>query len=127
MIPKNTPENFGADPAVIKWVVVRGDSSSIRIDFLENDEITKYDTSDWEFLASAYDPKTDVLDSLDISTGEGYVIVSVSPAVSAYWGTGYNRSTLAELNFDIEVTIGDVVWTPVVGVISVIGDVSGTL
>jgi len=46
--------------------------------------------------------------------------------LSSNWGTGY-KTQIAELNFDVEVTIGETVWTPVTGIISVLGDVSGTL
>jgi hypothetical protein len=119
-------ENFGADPAIIKWTVIRGDSSSIRLDFLENDEVTHYDTDSWIYKASAYDPKTDILDDLQVTPGDGYVDVKISPALSSNWGTGY-KSQIAELTFDVEVTIGETVWTPVTGIISVLGDVSGTL
>ena len=119
-------EKFGSDPAVLKWSVVRGDSSMIRIDFLENDETTKYDTTGWSFEASAYDPKTDILDPLTVVAGSGYVQIKIDPDLSAYWGTTY-RSTVAELMFDLQVTIDDTVWTPVIGSITVLGDVSGSL
>lgn len=119
-------EKFGSDPAVLKWSVVRGDSSLIRIDFLNNDEITNYDTTGWLFEASAYDPKTDILDPLTVVPGSGYVQIKIDPDLSAYWGTAY-RSTVAELLFDLQVTIDDTVWTPVIGTITVLGDVSGSL
>lgn len=119
-------ENFGADPAIIKWTVVRGDSSSIRLDFLENDETTHYDTDLWTYKASAYDPKTDILDELEVVSGDGYVDVKIPSDISSNWGSGY-KSQIAELTFDVEVTIGETVWTPVTGIISVLGDVSGTL
>ena len=118
--------NFGADPAVIKWNVIRGDSSTIRIDFLQNDEQTPISTSSWTYQASVYDPKTDILDSLTVVPGSGYVDIKIVPELSAFWGTGY-KSNVAELQFDLEVTMGITVWTPVIGIISVIGDVSGTL
>ena len=119
-------EKFGSDPAVLKWSVVRGDSSMIRIDFLQNDETTKYDTTGWSFEASAYDPKTDILDPLTVVSGSGYVQIKIDPDLSAYWGTTY-RSTVAELMFDLQVTIADTVWTPVIGSLTVLGDVSGSL
>ena len=46
------PEVFGADPARIKWQIVRGDTSPLRVEFLEDDEITYFDTSDWSFEAT---------------------------------------------------------------------------
>jgi len=121
-----TVEKFGSDPATLKWQIIRGDSSLIRIDFLQNDETTHYDTTGWTYLASAYDPKTDIIDPLTVVSGSGYVQVKVDPSLSAYWGSTY-RSSVAELMFDLEVTIDDTVWTPVIGTITVLGDVSGTL
>lgn len=118
--------NFGADPAIIKWTVVRGDSSSIIVDFLENDEVTYYDTSDWTYSSSTYDPKTDIIDELVTVPGNGFVEIKISPELSFNWGTGY-KSKVADLNFDLQVTIGDTVWTPLSGTISVLGDVSGSL
>jgi hypothetical protein len=40
------------------------------------------------------------------------------------WGTGYN-STVAELAFDLQVEINDIIWTPVLGTIKVSADVTG--
>ena len=120
------PEIFGADPARIKWNVVRGDTASLRVEFLDNDEVTYFDTSDWEYVASSYDPKGDIIDELTVTPGNGYVDIVAGPDLTQYWGTGYG-SALAELNFDLQVTIGDTVWTPVIGNILVIGDVSGSL
>ncbi len=120
------PEIFGADPARIKWNVVRGDTASLRVEFLDNDEVTYFDTSDWEYVASSYDPKGDIIDELTVTPGNGYVDIIAGPDLTQYWGTGYG-SALAELNFDLQVTIDDTVWTPVIGSILVIGDVSGSL
>jgi hypothetical protein len=120
------PEIFGADPVRIKWNVVRGDTASIRVEFLDNDEVTYFDTSDWFYAASSYDPKGDIIDELTVTPGEGYVDISAGPDLTQFWGTGYG-SALAELNFDLQVTIDDTVWTPVIGNILVIGDVSGSL
>jgi hypothetical protein len=120
------PEIFGADPARIKWNVVRGDTASLRVEFLDNDEVTYFDTSDWEYVASSYDPKGDIIDELTVTPGNGYVDIVAGPDLTQYWGTGYG-SALAELNFDLQVTIGDTIWTPVIGSILVIGDVSGSL
>ena len=120
------PEIFGADPVRIKWNAVRGDTASIRVEFLDNDEATYFDTSTWEYAASSYDPKGDVIDELTVTPGNGYVDIVAGPDLTQYWGTGYG-SALAELNFDLQVTIGDTVWTPVIGNILVIGDVTGSL
>lgn len=119
------PEIFGADPAVMQWIIVRGDTSPFRVEFYENDEVTPFDTSDWEFAASAYDFRGDVVDELEVSSGAGYVEITAPADITALWGTGYAK-TVAELAFDLQVTIGgETVWTPVVGTIKVLGDVTG--
>jgi hypothetical protein len=114
---------FGADPANIKWRVVRGDSATLRVEFLENDEKTYFDISDWSFASTAYDFKGDVLDELDVVIEDGYVDIKASPEITDFWGIGYT-ATVAELAFDLQVTIDDTIWTPVVGTIMVLGDVS---
>lgn len=119
-------EIFGADPVRIKWNVVRGDTASLRVEFLDNDEVTYFDTSDWEYVASSYDPKGDIIDELTVTPGEGYVDIVAGSDLTQFWGTGYG-SALAELTFDLQVTIDDTIWTPVIGNILVIGDVSGSL
>lgn len=118
------PEIFGADPARIKWQIVRGDTSPLRVEFLEDDEITFFDTSDWTYQATSYDPKSDILDSLEVTPGDGYVDIMAPSSITELWGTGY-KSVVAELNFDLQVTIDNTVWTPVIGTISVFGDVTG--
>jgi hypothetical protein len=120
----NKPESFGANPVNIKWDIVRGDTSPIRIEFYQPDEVTLYDTDGWEFAATAYDPKNDVSDELEVTSGDGYVEIKATPDITQYWGTGYN-SVVAELFFDLQVTIDDLVWTPVIGTIRVLGDVTG--
>ena len=117
------PEIFGADPVTIRWNVVRGDTSTIRVDFLNDDETTSLDTDGWSFLASAYDRKTDILDELEVEAFDGYAIVTAPAEITSLWGTTYG-GTVAELSFDLEITIDETVWTPVIGTISVIGDVS---
>jgi hypothetical protein len=119
-----SPEIFGANPANIKWQVVRGDTSSLRIEFFENDELTPFDTSDWEFASTTYDFRGDVLDELEVSPGLGYVDITASADITDFWGTGYS-ATVAELAFDLQVTIDDTIWTPVIGTITVLGDVTG--
>ncbi|MFM6983884.1 MAG: hypothetical protein ACKOXF_07110 [Chitinophagaceae bacterium] len=119
------PETFGADPISIKWNVVRGDKASLRIEFLNNDEVTYFDTSDWEFKSWSYDPRGDILDELEVVSHNGYVDIIANSDITQYWGTGYS-SVVAELPFDLQVTLADsTVWTPVIGVIRVLGDVSG--
>lgn len=119
------PEIFGADPANIQWSVVRGDTAILRVEFYENDETTAYDTSSWEYASSAYDYKGDVTDELEVVAGDGYVEITAPADITALWGTGYTR-TVAELAFDLQVTVDrDTVWTPVIGTIKVLGDVTG--
>jgi hypothetical protein len=121
------PEVFGADPAHIKWSVVRGDTSPLRIEFLEDDEITYFDTSGWTYKATTYDSKTDFLDELEVTPGNGYVDIMAPSSITELWGTGY-KSMVAELIFDLQVVIdNEITWTPVIGTVSVIGDVTGSL
>ena len=126
------PEIFGADPVTIQWRVVRGDTAVLRVEFYENDEVTYYDTDGWTYKATAYDQSGDVLDALECKALDGYVTVTALPTVTENWGTKY-LSTVSELPFDIQVKIpdseDDIIWTPVVGTIYVIGDVTpgGTL
>ena len=117
------PEVFGADPVNIRWNVVRGDTSTIRVDFLNDDETTPLSTTDWKFVASAYDRKTDIVDELIVDDFAGYAVITAPAEITSQWGTTYG-GIVAELSFDLEITIDGTVWTPVVGTISVIGDVS---
>lgn len=120
-----SPEIFGADPANIKWRIVRGDTSPLKVEFFENDEVTLYDTDGWEFAATTYDFRGDILDELEVESGNGYVNIVAPAEITELWGTGYN-SVVTELAFDLQVTIdGDTVWTPVIGTITVLGDVTG--
>lgn len=119
-----SPEIFGANPANLKWQVVRGDTSSLRVEFFENDEVTPFNTSDWEFAATTYDFRGDVLDELEVSSGNGYVNITAPAEITSFWGSGYT-STVAELAFDLQVTIDEMIWTPVIGTITVLGDVTG--
>lgn len=120
------PDTFGADPAVVKWQVVRGDSATMRVDFLDDDGVTPYDISTWTFKASSYDPRADVIDVLDVTTGSGYVDITATPETTELWGLGY-RQVSANLSFDLEVTIdSQTIWTPIIGNITVLSDVSGS-
>ena len=121
------PEIFGADPATIKWQIVRGDTSPLRVEFLQDDEVTYFDTSDWTYEATSYDPQSDALDSLEITPGNGYVDIMAPASITELWGLGY-KTVVTELTFDLQVTIdGETIWTPLIGTISVLGDITGSL
>jgi hypothetical protein len=132
-------EKLGASPANIQWTVVRGDTATLKVEFLEDDEVTKYDTTGWTFLATSYDPASDTLDTLTVeSYEEGVVYIIAKPNTTKNWGITKYKPVVAELKFDLQATIpgdgvsgggGDEItkWTPVVGTICVLGDVSGTL
>jgi hypothetical protein len=119
-------EKHGADPANVQWRVVRGDSATLKIEFFDDDETTYFDTSTWQYLATAYDASGDILDDLPVVPEDGYVEIKISSDITENWGSGF-RSVVAEIPFDLQVTIPgtDVtVWTPVIGSICVIGDIS---
>ena len=132
-------EKLGASPANIQWTVVRGDTATLKVEFFEDDEVTPYDTGAWSFSATAYDPSSDVLDELVVETYEdGVVYILADKDITENWGGTKYKPIVAELRFDLTATIpgdgvsgggGDLetVWTPVVGTICVLGDVSGTL
>lgn len=122
-------EKHGANPVDIQWNIVRGDSAKLRIDFLENDETTVFNTEGWLYKATAYDSSGDILDDLPVEISDNYITISVSANTSKNWGTKYSK-IVAELPFDIQafIPVGsgceDEVWTPVIGTIKVIGDIS---
>ena len=117
-------EQVGADPISIKWKVVRGDTATLRVDFLEDDETTKIDIDDWTVSATSYDPSGDLLDELTVTKYDGYVIVTAPSDLTTFWGSGY-RNVVANLPFDIQIiTDDDVVWTPIIGTISVYSDIT---
>jgi hypothetical protein len=123
---KNNPETqtIGSNPAMINWKVVRGDTSRLRIEFLENDEVSGYDTSDWTFASTAYDKATKISYTLDVTPQPGYVDIVADADVTAEWGSATSGIS-AELDFDLQVTFDDdTVWTPVIGVISVSADMT---
>jgi len=124
MTNSSIPQQFGAIPLNPQWTVVRGDTGVLRIEFYENDEITPFDTSGWVTIAAAYDHKGDVIDELNTTLGEGFVEITALSTVTSQWGLGY-KAVVAELAFDLQVTIGSTVWTPIIGTIRVLGDISG--
>lgn len=126
----STIEKHGATPANIQWTVVRGDNANLLIEFFEDDEETPFTTSGWTYKATAYDSIGNVIDDLATTSTAGAVEIKVPASITADWGTGY-RSVVAELPFDLQVFIeggydpaNDTTWTPVIGTICVIGDVS---
>lgn len=117
------PENFGADPAFVQWKVVRGDTARIRIEFYEPDGETYKNISTWTFVSSAYDLKNGGVDSLTVTAGTGYVDITAPANLTATWGTGQS-TVVTELSFDLQVTISGEKWTPVIGKIIVLADVT---
>lgn len=123
-------DTFGANPTNLQWIVVRGDTASLRIEFYQPDEVTGYNTVDWTYLATAYSPKTKQSWVLSVVPGVGYADVVILASISYHWSSGFS-DVPAELLFDLQVTIPaenindeDTVWTPVIGSISVIADVT---
>ena len=127
MCDANITQTYGADPARIQWKVVRGDTASLRVDFLNLDETTYWDNTTWTYSATSYDPKGDILDELTVEAFTGYVVITAPASLTGYWGTKYTP-IVAELSFDLQVTIpntqSDLVWTPVIGTICVLGDIT---
>lgn len=120
-----SPQTVGADPMTLKWNVVRGDTAILRVEFYESDEATVFDTTDWRFEATAYEYADDVSDPLTVTPGNGFVEITAPSDVTANWGNGVG-SKVSELAFDLQVTIDNTtIWTPIIGTISVIGDVTG--
>ena len=124
-----TIEKYGASPANIQWTIVRGDSATLKIEFFEDDESTYWDTDGWTFLSTAFDPTGAILDELTVTDEAGYVTISIPAEITLNWGTQY-KSVVSELPFDLQVVIPggsgeeDTVWTPVVGTICVLGNVT---
>ena len=116
---------IGLDPANVQWTLVRGDSSQLRVDFLNYDEVTAWNISTWTFASTAYDPINESYEELTVTKYSGYVIISASADITSTWGLNY-ASVMAEIPFDLKVTIPSTstTWTPVVGTICVIGDVT---
>ena len=123
MTDNSMPDNFGADPAFVQWKVVRGDTARMRIEFYEEDGSTYNDISTWTFVSSAYDLKNGGFDTLTVTAGTGYVDITAPASLTATWGIG-QTSIVTEMSFDLQVTIDEEKWTPVIGKITVLADVS---
>jgi hypothetical protein len=119
-------DQFGQKPINLRWNVTRGDTAKLRVEFLENDETTTFDISDWTFVSSSYDSKGEVVDELDVDVSENYIDIIAPADITENWGTGFS-SVVAELGFDLEVIIDNEIWTPIVGTIVVSGDITGSL
>lgn len=118
------PDCFGKAPTNIKWTIVRGDTASLQVDFYNQDGITEYNTSGWTYLATAFDKRLKQYYTLGVESTEFGVRIVADPEVTGQWGTGI-QNTVAELKFDLQVTTDeDVIWTPVIGTITVRGDVT---
>lgn len=119
-------DQFGQKPINFKWNIVRGDTAELKLEFLENDEVTGIDTDGWTIEATAYDYKGDIVDELDVEI-DGHIINVIAPSdITETWGAGYS-SVVAELAFDVQITVDNKVWTPIVGTIVVSGDITGSL
>jgi len=121
-------QKYGADPASVQWKVVRGDTASLEVEFLEADETTAFDTDGWTYKATSYDATGSVLDDLPVTATTGVATITVDPCITEKWGTAY-KTVVAELPFDLQITIPAVsgeptVWTPVIGTICVLGDIT---
>lgn len=123
---KNTSlQKVGIKPVNMKWYVTRGDSSSIRVQFLEQDEETSVDTSAWQFEATAFNSKDQVFDDLEVKVEGNEIVITANSDVTEFWGTGI-KTTVAELSFDLQAIIDPfTIWTPISGTIIVLGDVTG--
>ena len=121
-------QKYGADPASVQWKVVRGDTATLEVEFLEIDETTPFDTDGWTYKATSYDATGSVLDDLLVTATTGSVVITAEPCITEKWGTAY-KTVVAELPFDLQITIpaasGEpTVWTPVIGTICVLGDIT---
>jgi hypothetical protein len=117
------PFKLGADPVNLQWKVVRGDTAKIRIEFYQTDGTTYYDTSSWSYASTAYDSKTDTFYTLTTTAGSGFVDITAPSATTDGWGSG-QKAIAGELSFDLQVIINSQPWTPVIGTIVVVSDVT---
>ena len=125
MTTNTSVQKLGIKPVNMKWFVTRGDTSTIRVQFLEQDEVTSVDFSSWQFEATAFNNKDQIFDELEVSIDGTNVIITANSDLTEFWGTGV-KTTVAELTFDLQVIIDPfTIWTPIVGTITVLGDVTG--
>jgi len=75
-------QKYGADPASIQWKVVRGDTASLEIEFLEIDETTPFDTYGWTYKATSYDATGSILDDLPVTATTGVATITVDPCIT---------------------------------------------
>jgi hypothetical protein len=116
---------LGSRPAFIKWEVVRGDTATLKVEFYEENEKNLYNTDNWSYSCTAYDKRKKEFYSLQVEEDDGFVVVTALPEVTSLWGSGINN-LVAQLEFDLEIVMDDgIVWTPIIGTISVIGDITG--
>ncbi len=107
---------------------MRGDTATLEVEFLEVDETTPFDTDGWTFKATSYDPTGSVLDDLLVTATTGVATITADACLTENWGTAY-KTVVAELPFDLQITIpgegnSSIVWTPVIGPICVLGDIT---
>jgi hypothetical protein len=116
-------DSFGSDPAFVQWKIVRGDTARIRIEFYQPDGVTYYDISSWSFNSTAYNIKDGGFTTLTVTAGSGYVDITAPASTTTTWGSGQS-SIATEMSFDLQVIVDGDTWTPVVGKITVISDVT---
>jgi hypothetical protein len=116
---------LGSRPAFIKWEVVRGDTATLKVEFYEENQKNFYNTENWSYSCTAYDQRKEEFYNLQVEEDDGFVVITALPSITSLWGDGINN-LVAKLDFDLEVIMDDgIIWTPIIGVISVIGDVTG--
>jgi hypothetical protein len=112
----------GESPAKIVWNIVRGDDSSIEITLLD-DNGQPLSAYGWSYASKARGSSQ--LYSLTVTSVGNVVTVKAPSATTSLWGAGATTNPAAQLPFDLQVTKGDgSKWTPVIGKIVVIPDVS---
>jgi hypothetical protein len=120
-------QTLGSNPAMINWRVVRGDTAKLRVSFLEKNEVDQYNTTGWQYSSTAYDPKNDTSYELTVVQVDEFVDIIAPAELTETWGANQNTAIVAELSFDLQVnfSVEDEIWTPIIGNITVIGDVTG--
>jgi len=123
----STIQKYGNNPISIQWTVVRGDTAELTVDFFQNDETTGFDCTGWTYEATSYDANGGVLDQLTTTATNHSVTITAPASTTLNWGNAY-KSVVAELPFDLQVNIPAVgentIWTPIIGTITVIGDIT---